>query len=54
MALTGAKKTNVSWWKRDNKFPARTFVLISNALRDCGFTADRSLWGQIAETEAAE
>ena len=55
MALTGAKTaTNVSWWRGNNKFPAKYTKLITAALRREGYEPDASILTQVEETEAAE
>jgi hypothetical protein len=54
MALTGAKPTAVSWWRRNNRFPAKHRDLVSSALLSAGYTTNGALFGQSIETEAAE
>jgi hypothetical protein len=54
IALTGAKPTTVSWWRRNNRFPAKHLMVISGALWEAGYTADGELFGQSIETEVAE
>jgi hypothetical protein len=54
MRLTGANKTTVWWWKKKGRFPPKYYAVISPALRDAGFVGRPSIYGQVAETEAAE
>ena len=50
-ALTAARYKSVSQWKTSGKFPARTFLVMTKALRDRGFKAPVALWGMVSENE---
>lgn len=42
---TGRTYTAVSNWRVWNRFPPRTFLLLSDALREKGLTVSVLLWG---------
>ena len=44
-ALTGSKSSAVSMWRKAERFPSNTYLIITDALRDIGKTAPASLWG---------
>lgn len=44
-SLTGSKPSTVSMWKKAGSFPAKTYVLMTEALHAIGKTAPDSLWG---------
>ena len=46
--LGGFSPQRVWNWKRDNRFPASTYVLLQGALRKVNRSADDRLWGQAA------
>jgi hypothetical protein len=48
--LTGRKPQHVWNWKNAGRFPADTFLIISEELKTSGKTAPPSLWG-IVEPE---
>ena len=54
--LTGASIKAIAHWRWQNQFPAKTYLVVSDALtkRDCA--ADVGLWSfdEPANTEAAE
>lgn len=50
--LTGRKQNYISNWKAAGRFPAPTFLIISNELDLRGYRASPKLWG-IAEPEKA-
>ena len=52
-ALTGAKPKAVSMWRTVGKFPWRTQLPITEALRARGKTAPASLWGMTKRSVAA-
>lgn len=52
--LTGRKYGAACNWKGFAKFPADTFVVLQDALRERGLTAPASLWGMVPAREAAE
>lgn len=52
--LTGSKYKAVANWKAANAFPAKTFLVITTALRDRGFSAPATLWNMVEAAEAAE
>jgi len=43
--ITGSKYSAVGNWATYGKFPARTFVVLTDALRSTGRQAPPSLWG---------
>ena len=43
--ITGSKPSAISMWKKAGKFPSKTYVTITAALRANGKTAPDSLWG---------
>lgn len=43
-ALTGSKPNTVSMWKSAGSFPANTYIMITDALREVGKSAPQSLW----------
>lgn len=53
-ALTGSTYKAVGNWKAGSAFPARTFLIMTSALRDRGYSAPASLWGMVTAHEAAE
>lgn len=46
--MTGVTAQAVSNWRGRNRFSARTFDMLSAALRERGLAADKKLWGQAA------
>jgi len=44
-ALTGSKPSAVSMWKKAERFPSNTYLIITDALRAAGKSAPSSLWG---------
>lgn len=38
-------------WRRANRFPGRTYLLMTQALADLGYTAAPELWQQISADE---
>jgi hypothetical protein len=42
--MTGRTSAAVSNWRAFNSFPANTFLILTSALDDRGFTAPVSLW----------
>lgn len=53
-ALTGDKPSTVSMWRTAGKFPANTYVVLTEALRAIGKTAPDSLWKMKAPAEASQ
>jgi hypothetical protein len=45
--LTGIEPKAVSMWRKANKFPAKTFLALNEALLAAGFKAPASLWGMV-------
>jgi hypothetical protein len=53
--LTGRKYTAAAHWFKFSCFPANTFLLISAALEERGYSAPPSLWGiPVPEKSAAQ
>ena len=52
--LTGSTLQAVSNWTQFGRFPAKTFLVMANALRRKRKTADAGLWGMLEPQEAAE
>lgn len=53
-ALTGDNPSTVSMWRKAGKFPANTYVVLTDALLAIGKTAPDSLWGMKVPAEAAQ
>lgn len=51
--LTGAKASTVSMWKNAGSFPANTYIILTDALREVGKTAPDSLWRMKIPAEPA-
>lgn len=49
--LTGSKLSAVSNWRKFKTFPSNTYLVMSQALQQCGKTAPASLWGQKVLTD---
>lgn len=47
-SLTGTTYRAAHNWKAFDRFPPRTYIAITNALRDRGLSAPVSLWGMVA------
>jgi DNA-binding transcriptional regulator YdaS (Cro superfamily) len=52
--ILGFKPTRVSNWRAAGRFPADTFVALTEALERVGKKATRSLWNMRKLKEAAE
>jgi hypothetical protein len=52
-ALTGSKPNTVSMWKSAGSFPAKTYVIMTDALHSIGKTAPDSLWGMKSKEHAS-
>lgn len=50
--ITGSKAKAASNWGRFDTFPARTYLALTEALRERGLSAPASLWG-MARSDAA-
>lgn len=51
--LTGKRPQHVSLWKKQNRFPPDTYLVMSQALEARGHRASVSLWGQRVYMRAA-
>lgn len=45
--LTGYPPKQVWNWKASGQFPAKTYLILTDALRSIGKTAPASLWGMV-------
>ena len=50
--LTGKKSQHIWNWKKANRFPPHTFLILSAELERLGCTAAPSLWGITERAEA--
>ena len=50
--LVGSSPQSVSNWQAANRFPARTYPILTDALAAHGYTAPSSLWPIIERAEA--
>lgn len=50
--LTDSKPSAVSMWKKAGVFPSNTYAMMTDALRDAGMTAPRSLWKQKGQSNS--
>lgn len=54
-SLIGRKwAQSVSNWRKNNRLPADTFLILTRELARLGFTAPAALWGIAEPAEAAE
>ena len=51
--LTGRRLTQVSNWRRMERFPANTFLTMAAALKAAGCAAPPALWGMKARPETS-
>lgn len=51
--IAGARYKAAANWKSFNRFPSRTFVTLTRALRERGLCAPASLWGMAQAGAAA-
>jgi hypothetical protein len=51
-SLTGSKPSAISMWKKAGKFPSKTYLTMTAALRAQGKTAPASLWGMMTRSAA--
>jgi hypothetical protein len=52
--ITGGKPTQVSNWRALASFPPKTYIVMTEALRDRGKAAPAALWRMQMTTEAAQ
>lgn len=52
--LTSRKYDAVWVWRKTNRFPSNTFLIIKSALADQGYSAPAELWGMAEAEQAAE
>ena len=50
-AITGRKYSAAHNWKSFETFPANTFLVLQQALRERGYEAPASLWGMVKREE---
>lgn len=51
--LTGKRSNHVVNWRNDGRFPAATFLLLTDQLRKRGCNAPPSLWGMAEPADPA-